>query len=194
MSDLADIIPGLGKAIERERFVRDQSFLEFAPVVCGIEIKPLTLRRFLLLSSIGSPFVEGGAADGYDIASFFIVMTGKSRGLSRWLLLRKIGKLNCEDALKEIKAFLEESFMDSPASSGGEVVSYYSLAAGLIDFLASEYGWTENEVMDSKFVSIFQYLKAAKKRLNPSAILFNPSDRVKGRWLEDVNAGRIKLN
>lgn len=185
--ELYQQIPGLKQAVEREQAVREQSYLDFNESICGIEVKPLTLRKMLLLSAAGSPFVVGGAVTPYHVGAFFLTMTD-AKGWSRWRLLRRIGLINGAKVIEAIQAFMDETYQDAPPSSRGESVSYYSFASGLVDCFAAEYGWTRDGVLDSPLKCLFQELKAIVKRNNPKAIQFNPSDRVRGNWLKEQNA------
>jgi hypothetical protein len=192
--DLLEQIPGLEAAIAHETRVRAVSFLAFPEVICGIDVPPMTLRHYLLLAALGSPFINGGRVEPYDVAAFFICVTGKNQGVAKWRLLRQIAQLKANEALDGIESYLAESFQDAPAETRNESqTSYFSFAAGLVDLFASQYGWAQAEIVDSKLKCLFQYLKAAQKRANPKSVLFNPSDKLKGRWLADVNAGRIQL-
>jgi hypothetical protein len=184
---LEDLIPGLKAAVEREQKVREQSFLEYPETVCGVEVQPLTLRRMLLLLSIESPFICGGPVEPYDVGAFFVVLTD-AKGFNKWRLLRRIGLMDSRQVVAGITEFMDETFQDKPPTSGGEAVSYYSFAAGLVDCLASEYGWAASETLDCPLKQLFQYLKAMAKRNNPKAIQFNPSDRVRGDYLKEFNA------
>ncbi len=184
---LEDLIPGLKQAVEREQKIREQSFLEYPETVCGVEVQPLTLRRMLLLMSIESPFICGGAVGPYDVGAFFVVLTD-AKVFNKWRLLRRLGLMDSKAVVSGITEFMDETFQDKPSTSRGEAVSYYSFAAGLVDCLASEYGWTTSETLDCPLKQLFQYLKAMAKRNNPKAIQFNPSDRVRGNWLKEQNA------
>ena len=181
------VIPGFREAVERERKIRNQSYLDDIPeTLCGIEVKPLTLRKLILLGEIESPFVVGGHVTPYHIGAFFVVMTERT-GFSKWRLLRQVSFLSAESAIEAIKAFMDEAFQDSPPQSEGEEASYYSFAASLVDVFASQYGWTRKLVVDSPLKCIFQELKSITKRNRPDAIMFNPSDRVRGEWLAEMN-------
>lgn len=180
------VIPGYAEAVKQERSIRDQSFLDLPEAVCGVEVQPLTLRRMVLLESIGSPFVCGGPVTPYHVGAFFVALTGAT-GLKRWRLLRRVGLMNTEELVAAITGFMDETFQDSPPGSS-EGISYYSNAAGLVDFAASQYGWPEDDILDIPLRRLFQYVKATTHRLNPSAIQFNPSDRVRGNYLKEQNA------
>lgn len=190
MNELLEKIPGLQKAIEHEEFVRDQAFLDLPEVICGIDVQPLTLRQALLLESIGSPFLVGGTLQPHDVGAFFIVVCGMPEGWARWRLLRRVGNMNPKEAGAAIESYLAETFMDKPPTSGGATFSYYSNAAFLIDFFASQYGWSEKAILNAKLKRLFQFFKAATKRINPKIPLFNPSGKMISAWLTEQNTRR----
>ena len=182
---LTDQIPGLREAIEQEQHVRDTAFLELPESVCGFDLKPLTLRHILTLGSIGSPFMRGGHPMPHDVGAFMCVVGGW-QGFNRWRNLRKLGRVSFRESVEAVDVFVKESFQDSPAESGVETVSYYSFAASLVDVFAREYGWTEREILNAPVKRLFQYLKAIARR-NGETTFFNPSDKVRGDWLLEVN-------
>lgn len=187
MNDLTDQIPGLKQAIERETASRNQSFLGLQETLCGVSVNPMTLRTLLLLNESGNVFVVGGLPTPADVGAFIVANSGK-KGFGRWKLLRRIGKIQYEKAIEQIKAFMDETFQDAPASSGGKpTTSYFSSAAAIVDVMACEYGWAERDILDAPLKRLFQYIKAISKRNNPQAILFNPSDKIKGRYLAEIN-------
>jgi len=185
---LIDQIPGLGAAIEQERFVRDSSFLSLPEVIGGVDVQPMTLRHIIALSSVGSPFIAGGHATPEAVAQFVLLLAKPTGWLAKRRLLKRIAKMDYDETIAEIKAFMDEAFQDSPASSGGRTqASYYSFAASLVDVFGKEYSWTESAVLDTPIKRLFQYLNVIRKRNNPEAIMFNPSDRVRGEYLAVIN-------
>jgi hypothetical protein len=183
--NLTDQIPGLAEAIEKEQHVRDTSFLELPESVCGFDVKPLTLRHVLTLGAVGSPFMRGGHPMPHDIGAFLIVVADW-KGFKRWCCLRKLGRVAFRDAVESVDSFVKESFQDAPASGAAESVSYYSFAASIVDVFGREYGWSEAETLDVPLKRLFQYLKAIARR-NGETVFFNPSDRVRGQWMDTVN-------
>lgn len=182
---LTDQIPGLREAIEREQHIRDTSFLELPEAVCGFDVHPLNLSHVLQLGAIGSPFMRGGHPLPVDVGAFMVIV-GDWKGFERWRNLRKLGRVSFRESVEAVDAFVKESFQDSPAESGVETVSYYSFAASIVDVFAREYGWTEREILSAPVKRLFQYLKAIARR-NGETTLFNPSDKVRGDWLLEVN-------
>ena len=182
---LTDQIPGLREAIEQEQHIRDTSFLALPESVCGFDVKPLTLRHVLTLGAVGSPFMRGGYPRPNDVGAFLIVV-GDWKGFKRWCCLRKLGRVAFRDAVESVDSFVKESFQDAPASGSAESVSYYSFAASIVDVFGREYGWRESDILDAPVKRLFQYLKAISRR-NGETVLFNPSDRVRGEWMDAVN-------
>jgi hypothetical protein len=182
---IADQIPGLADAIEREQHIRDTSFLGLPENVCGFDVSPLTLRHVLTLGAIGSPFMRGGHPMTHDVGAFMVVV-GEWKVFKRWRNLRKLGLVSFRESVEQVDAFVKESFQDSPSGSQKDGVSYYSFAASLVDLFAREYGWTEKDILDAPMKRLFQYIKAISHR-NGEKVLFNPSDRVRGDWMNEVN-------
>lgn len=186
MSELFDKIPGLREAVESEQLSRTASFLDLSERVAGFDLPPFTLTHMLKLYCIGSPFVCGGPVTRLAVRQFLLVVTG-STGFSRAIMRLKFIRLDHAKAAKEIEAYVDEAFSDSPPSSGVETQSYYSFAASLVDFFATEYGWNEADTLSAPLKRLFQYVAAIRKRHNPNTIMFNPSDKVRSAWLMEQN-------
>jgi len=59
----------------------------------------------------------------------------------------------------------------------------------MVDSLAVEYGWSESAILNLPIKRVFQYQRRIALRRQPTATLFNASDRVRGKWLEELNRG-----
>lgn len=173
MKELIQQNPALRAALEREDCIRRLPYLNLPETICGIEVAPLTLRHVILLESIRSPFVVGGAVTPYDVGAFFLVITGSPKGFRRWRLLRRVGGLNGADAIAGIQEYLDEAFMDGPPESKDEDLRYYSNAAASVDIFGSQYGWSRETTLNSPLKALFQELRAMTVRANPTAVLQN---------------------
>lgn len=182
---LTDQIPGLREAIEAEQHIRDTSFLPLPESVCGFDVKPLTLRHVLMLGAVGSPFIRGGNPLPSDIGAF-LILVGDWQGFKRWSNLRKLARVDFVSAIESVDSYVKESFQDSPPGTESTGVSYYSFAASIVDVFGKEYGWREADILDTPLKRVFQYLKAISRR-NGETVFFNPSDKVRGDWLAEVN-------
>jgi hypothetical protein len=184
--NLTDQIPGLAEAIEQEQLVRHAAFLDLPETLCGRDVPALTLRHVLILESIQSPLVVGGFVQLTDLAAFFLTLL-PARGWRRFWLLRFIAKLDLPPSIAEISDYMREGLQDAPGGeSGGNFISYFSNAAIWVDALAHEYGWPEPVILNLPLKRLFQYAKVIARR-NGDPILFNPSDKVRGQWLAQVN-------
>lgn len=186
MPDLTLIIPGLREAIEQEQLERNAAFLDVPETLCGHPVPAMTLQHLIVLSCIGSPFVDGGPVDRAHVRQFLLVITGATGWRKRWLLWRT-RKLDLSTALPQIKAYLDSALADIGGGSGAAEKSYYSFAAGLVDMFLKEYQWPEAKTLNYPLKKLLQFRNVIARRYNPSATLFNPSDKVCRLWLLEKN-------
>lgn len=81
MKDRANSVlltPGYAEAVERERLIRDAAFLPVSESVGGFELRPLTLRTYLMLRLAGSPLLEGQTPSVVELAQFLWVLAPSS--------------------------------------------------------------------------------------------------------------------
>lgn len=187
--NLYDQIPGLREAVDREWFDRCAAFIGIEESVCGVTCRAITLHDLVAHSLAGSPFFNGGFI--YDpaavLAFFKLQCSPRSRIGIRVMLRRLVRYHDVDDAAEAVEDYVVDSFAEAPGSSAGESPSYYCSAVSAVDLLASEYGWSEKEISRLPIKLLFQYYKAITLRRNPDAIMFNPSDTVRGEWLRSQN-------
>ena len=214
-------IPGYAEAVERQDLIRDVAFLGVPEILAGISVAPLTFRHLLWLQVIGSPFIGAGEADmdtlHLGVAGFFKTIAPLAKPsfmLTQFdakeqadlkTFMRQVGVVKAPAALQGIREYVEEAFLDAPASAGeaaGE--NYFSVGAALTHRLAKNYpSLNANPTVypnasDVPLKAGFQLLKlitrdeAAEAGRNP--VLFNAlTSNLKSRWLETRNqndAGR----
>ena len=205
-----EAIPGLREAIERETEAREIDFLGAPELLCGIEVMPLSIRRLLRLQAVGSPFlykVDGTPPPEQvgDVALFFWALSpnyeralrvrlwaecvsfeiGKfAFNFIRQRFVRRLRPLKLGPAARACRDYVSRAFEDAPGGSEGRVsASYYGWPASYVGLLASEYGWTEDTILDLPLRRLFQHVRRLIQKHDPGAILFNPSDKVRGEWL-----------
>jgi hypothetical protein len=185
---LFDQIPGYREAVEREGLIRVLSYIPVSERICGIQVKPLTLEHVAMLEAIGSPFVSGGAVFPHDIAAALWILSRDYKPDARWRrrrFLRHVGKIGFTELLSGLDQYIADAVQDSPPSSNSHRIPICCNASAIIDRLASEYGWSEGEILRIPLKRVFQYLKLQKQRAG--GITFNPSDKVRGKWLSEQN-------
>jgi len=190
------VIPGYREAVERENLIREVAFLDIPEFICGIEVLPLTPRHFLLLDAIGSVFVSGGVPSPEEVARFLWVVSPEFRTVKTWRdrrvrkrFVKRCRKVLWADACIEIDRYIDDAFQDSPGHKSGQSgAGDWAWVAVMVDNIASEYHWSERDILNTPVKSLFQYSRLQTKRHNPNAILFNSSDRLKSEYLRNLNA------
>lgn len=189
---LIDQFPRYRAAVEREAFVRNVAFLPVTETMCDMEVVPLTIRKWLLLEVVKSPFVVGGLPRPVDLVQFLWCLSPAYAPNRRWrrlLLARRCrrfrGVPEFIQAVDEVREFIREAWQDGPGSSPGEHdVPYYSYAASLVARFGKEFGWPPDVTMDLNLKIALQLIKALKQASQPDCILHNPSDKVRRLEIE----------
>lgn len=184
--------PAIRAAIAEETRIRSEAFLvEAPPLLCGIELAPLTVRRWDRLRVAQSPFAFGGPIGAADIAVFAWAMHphyAPGAWFRRWCLVRRLRRLDFAAAAAAAEAIVAEALLDRPAvASGAQGSCRFHWASFIVDRLAAAYGWSETEILDLPLARAFQYVALVRLRTDPDAVCFNPlSDRAKRQVLKDL--------
>ena len=176
-------VPGYRDAALRDALERETAFLVPPEFICGVPVKPFTLRHIQILRALESPFFVGGIPTPIDCARFLWIVSPQFREAAswrdrfmRWRFYRGLGKshVNYGEALGQIRDYLALAFRESPGSDGRPAAeSYWSFSASVIDAMASGYGWTAPQIMATPLRQIFQLMKVSRKRNNPEAPMFS---------------------
>lgn len=210
------------KAVERERFVRNATFTGVTESIGRFEVEPMTLRHYVALQIIRSPFLFGGIPTPEDASAALWLLSpdydpnnwtlrkqflkrfnrrfGPPRqplihfgwAMDRWSKRCPIWLEKFSELIAGIRNFIDESLQDRPPTSeGASGPSYYSEAASICHMFGSAYGWTNEETMQTPLKILFQQMKLirAEKRAEGGRqlIMFNPSDRITNKILEELN-------
>lgn len=168
---------------------RAEDFIDVPRTVCGLELRAITPRDLLLLDYAGSPFIRGGAIEDMHIPQFlWQLCTPQPR---HWwqekLFYWHVGDLNYDQAVAEIRAYLDRTFADAPAVPSSESSPSApigtSFVAPLIVRIASGIpALTPPMIMDTPLPQLFQY----QKILAAEAAAKNG-----GKFREDTPAARL---
>lgn len=195
---MSELFTGYTEAAERQEQLRDGAFLNLPLVICGFPCEPMTARHFAILIHARSPFVVGGFPLPENVAQFLWVLNPRfdyTATVERDAFIECCSELDYDNAVQEIRQYIDDCFMDSPANSGGGGESFNSWLASLVDTLAREYGWREREILDLPLASLFQYVRLIVARHDSKSPQFNKlTDAAKNRWLESANAAKPETN
>lgn len=183
-------VPGYLEAIERENAIRNAAYLDLPECISDIEVNPLTARLWVALEGIGSPFAVGGIPTPEEVARFlwcvstdYVAGCKEARESFKW----RIRNVSFALTRFSIQKYIRDAFQDAPPGSEDRRVPYAGSTSGLVDLLASEYGWDEQSILDLPLKRAFQYARRIQRRHDPKCILFNPSDQVTADWLKTLN-------
>lgn len=202
------VIPGYAEALARETSVRERAYLPGAPLTLGpFPVVELCPWHLVLFEQIASPILNPGIREPEVrdlIDALWILSPGFVPGnaigtrFRRWRLGRRIAAhVRWYGAAEIMEAFYDhvsDAFIDQLGGTDGPArVRYTSWVADTVDILASQYGWTDEQILRTPMIRLNQYMKRIQVRMEGSkAILFNRSDQVKADWLAKVNADRVK--
>lgn len=198
-------IPGYSEALEEERELRSRVCIGVPLEVCGVALRTMTMRDFVSLSALRSPFVAGGYIRRMDCLQFACYMATsyvepKQGWIGRWQAKRRNSKVLKRlqssptlDLIGKINDYMDAMFLDSPASSGAagsESAPIASTTASIIDQLAASYGWSIDDIMQVELPLIFQlfrirHIMEGGKR---SALINRKSSKVIGEFLRKLNS------
>lgn len=186
-------------AVEKERIVRDASFFPVNERIGPFDVRPMTLRHYLMLRAMRSPLLGKALPSTNDLAAFlwvvspdfslcvkarnkFLKKCRRSFVSTRFFRQKKL-KVAAE-IINAARAYVDEAFQDAPPQTQTATFDkeYYSDAAAICARFARVFGWDDEAILDKPLKRLFQYLKehrvheAAEVGQSDKVILFNPSD------------------
>lgn len=193
------------EALAQERQWQEESFAECTHTVAGLELRPMSLDDFLLLSGLGNAFVAGGPITGETIAQFITVLVEPApRGWwARRRFFRHLAAQPYARTVEQIRTYVRRMFVSAeialvpptgaagPAPASDAPQSAPALAthfvAPLIVHLAAELHWSETEIRALPLDKLFQYRRALAAR-EGTASAYPAADRLLSEALTAYSA------
>jgi hypothetical protein len=194
----------ISAAIRQEQADRDDAFLGFPETVAGFDLRPMTLRDWLVLLRVGN-FFACGLPEMSDAAKWHKI--GKDAASFIWLqsvdykphdkqAKRKIEAMLGGDDMdlgalaSDIREYVDRTFSDAPPADGkGQPVkSYWSIGASFVHQMGKAYGWSRERTMKEPLRVLWQLWKIESYERDPKTPRFNPSDQQVSAWLKTTNA------
>lgn len=197
-------IPGYAEAVLRERMLRDAAFLGLSETVGPFELRPLTLRGYLVLQMARSPLLHHATPSREQLVQFLWAQSvdykpGRKGRFARWLFMRKCRKhlatfTESARIIGACHAYIDEAMMDAPPRQrdGNYHKSYYSEVCFWVKLF--EWHYTDAQVLDMPLKTLHQFRNAKLQSVDSKSILFNPSDREIAKHLERLNAEQTLRN
>jgi len=189
-------LPLLAKAKEQGEHERVFSWLDESNSICGVQVTHLTPQIIIRLEAVGNNFFTGGEIDIDDVLQFLWSVSkdyqndrnGGEKFFKKWG-----NKLELKELTKEIFEYLRNSFLEkdlgeAKKSNVEKQVDLYKSTwiAQIIDILASEYGWSRTEILNTPIAQILQLIKAINERVNPKGVKFDSDiSRLQSEFLKE---------
>lgn len=195
---LQDLIPGLREAEDRYRQESAEAFAGVEPDIAGlVEISPFTPKMYVDLEGAGCAFFRPGA-EIYpeDIAVFlwrcsphYKVGTDEAKAI-RSLFNANLFFVEYDKAVTDIQLYIRRAWAQMPLwkRKKGSSVSIGEWPARLVHMFASEYGWSEEYILNLPFRRLWQYANRVLESNDPDyKEMCNEGMRIRSEWLQKVN-------
>lgn len=164
MGGLYDIIPGLREAEVEYRQTKLEAFAGIEPDVCGIfQVRPFTLQMLVELQLAENSFVSRATEppSDEDLAQFLwriSIAFSRTDTESRRIFHHFLAAVAYVDAVDGIREYLARAFEATPLWPGGKgMASACIFPAKIVHDLASNYGWTEEYILNLPLRRLWQY-------------------------------------
>ena len=196
------MIDGYAEAVLEERRRRNRAECDIPETVCGVKLRPLTLRDVTILQEAGIAFFDESAEALDAVVSSVMLLwwqwaerPERPTDRQKRRFASRIGRLPAESVRDEVGEWIQWQFADSPPSQTGRKGTpppIASFAVSITDAVASRCSWPRNEILNTPLTILWQHLKLSVAAADPKSPRFNPSDKVKNDYLkkmaEEANA------
>ncbi len=189
MLTLQEAIPNLDQADESFRSEQIEAFASVEPDICGVvQVRPFTPRMFLELELQENGFFQRRAITPVDVAVFLwrISVAFKPDDANlRTAFHHAIAFMPLQETAEDILRYIARSWKAMPSwNSGKGRTSAGVWPARLVHMFGSEYGWSEEYVLDMPFRRLWQYSHRVMEENNPDYKQKNPlNQELRRQWL-----------
>jgi hypothetical protein len=203
LKDIPGLPEALSKARRKQADIRESAMLNLSHNICGFTVRAMTVKDYVLLDKVGSPFISRVEPTMEDLGLFLWILSpqflklsnrsgwiGLLQPVAAFLYARKVNKAfghnipeSSESAVVHCFGYIDKMFFDSPAciAKGGE--SCLSYLTSWFDSIQSEYHIPTEEVWGMTLPELFQRLAAIRQRHNPQSPTFNKETDAVKLWI-----------
>jgi hypothetical protein len=153
------------KAIEQAETWQAESWLNLTTEISGVEVEHMTLKHFLLLDGVSSPFIKNTSFSPTDIGLFLWILSPKYSMCpkARQVFIEEIFDLNIGLAVEGITEYLTLTFQDAESTDSKDK-KYANFVAYMVDLFGREYGWNIKYILNLPMRQIYQLSTAIGER------------------------------
>ena len=145
----------------------------------------LTIERFLLLQQAG--VFDGSCGEERAVILFLWIVNPdfEANPKKGKRFFRKHRKIDALHHANEIDAYVARQFGQQASSAEN---SRSSWVASIVDAIASEYGWSEKDILKSPIQRLMRYVSAMRIRHGSSSVNFGSEvDRLQQEFMQKAN-------
>lgn len=153
------------KAIEQAETWQAESWLNLTTEISGVEVEHMTLKHFLLLDGVNSPFIKNKSFSPTDIGLFLWILSPNYSMCTkaRQIFIEEIFDLNIGLAVEGITEYLTLTFQDAESTDSKDK-KYANFVAYMVDLFGREYGWNIKYILNLPMRQIYQLSTAIGER------------------------------
>ena len=191
----AEYSPRIEKAKAEDGRDRHRHFCDYLEERVGDFVAlPLTLSRYLLLSQEGLFEDEEGDDARIPVLRFLWIVSPdfSSNPDDSARFVRKNRNIDPTPYPNLIREYLDNAFRYSPPRRETRTASGKATpkewVSSIVDLIASEYGWTEQAILDLPITRLFLYVKRIRVRLGSDETDFSSeADRLQAEFMRRAN-------
>lgn len=193
MAGLETLIPGLASAEAEYRETQLEAFLGVEPLICDVvALRPFTPRMQIELSAAGNLCVVGNEAPKYSDVLLFLWRCSegfeRNARAKRTTFFQACSILPYVKAVGEIDAYLRRSWSGQPVWSTGGAKSAGIWPSMIVHVMASNYGWTESEILNTPFRRLWQYMhRTFEDQIPGYRHRCTAAMAIRAEWLKQLN-------
>lgn len=194
--NIYDLIPGLREAEEAFRDEQLEAFTGIEIPICGIEVRPFSPRMFLELDGVENDLMRDVKAPRVEHLAMFLWRVSQDfdrlNVRRRAQFLRRFRRIPYGPAVVGVREYLRKNYAPMPqiTQTNQETVAVWPSV--VVHLFASEYGWTEDVILDTPFRRLWQYLNRIFEKRDPAyRQKCAAAMQLRAEWLETVNARSV---
>lgn len=188
--------PKIASAREKDNELVSLAFLPIVVTVGSFEIAPLTIERLLWLEQLKSPFLTGKEIRKKDVLAFLWIFNPNFRAGEKYgkafcrrhyfIFWRKYAMIIGE-ILSTYMEMLPGGSSAKKGDNGGKGTSDW--LPQMLDGFASQYHWSERDIMNLPVMRAMLYANAMAARLSgKQGIKWSPNaDKARAEYLAEAN-------
>lgn len=158
-------IPGFREAVKAENDARDAAFLNLNSTICGVELRQITPRDFLILDHLGILFALKQRPDRIGLVKLVWMM--KARWMLRIYCVWKVWRTPTSKALAQLEEYLEATFQDTPGGHVTPQIPSVSWAAYICQEMYKAREWEDERTMRTPLRVINQIINLVRMEKDP---------------------------